>query len=169
MARLSLTFKPDYDDYHTVNQAATFNKPTVILIILMGVVSVGTVLALGLGWVKVASERLLLYLLPPAMFVFFLIYTPINLKRTAQKAAKDPEEIHWRVSKAGISVSKGEETTKYTWEGMGYIEELEGYFIIFSRTNRSEFIFIPKTAFADPAEEDAFRELAEENLESVKR
>lgn len=168
MARLSLTFKPDYDDYRTVSQAATFNKPTVILIILMGLVSMGTLLALGLGWVTVSSERLLLYLLPPAMFVFFLIYTPINLKRTAQKAAKDPEEIHWRVGKAGISVSKGETTTKYTWEGLGYIEELEGHFMFFSRTNRAEYIFIPKTAFTDPAEEDAFRELAVEHLGPIK-
>lgn len=168
MARLSLTFKPDYDDYRTVNQAATFNKPTIVLVVLMGIVSLATVLALGLGWVTVSSERLLLYLLPPMMFVFFLIYTPINLNRTAKKAAKDPDETHWQVGKSGISVSKGESTTKYPWESLGYIEELEGYFMLFSRTNRAEYIFIPKTAFADQAEQDAFRELAVEKLGPIK-
>jgi hypothetical protein len=168
MARLSLTFKPDYDDYRTVNQAATFNKPTIILMILMGILSVATVLAIGLGWIKVGSERLLLYLLPPMMFVFFLIYTPINLKRTARKAADEPDETHWQVGRSGISVSKGESTTKYPWEALGYIEEIEGYFMLFSRTNRAEYIFIPKTAFADPAEEEAFRSLAVENLGPIK-
>ena len=56
MGRLSLTFKPDYDDYRTVNQAATFNKPTIILMILMGILSIATILALGLGWINVGQR-----------------------------------------------------------------------------------------------------------------
>ncbi|MBG0788209.1 MAG: hypothetical protein H0S79_24235, partial [Anaerolineaceae bacterium] len=76
MARMTLKFKPDYDDYLNVSQAATFNRPTIVLVVVMGIVSIATILALGLGWLSVENERLLLYLLPPLMFIFFLLYTP---------------------------------------------------------------------------------------------
>ncbi|MBG0770104.1 MAG: YcxB family protein [Anaerolineaceae bacterium] len=168
MARMTLKFKPDYEDYLNVSQAATFNRPTLVLVILMGVVSIATILALGLGWLSVDNERLLLYLLPPMMFIFFLLYTPVNLRRTAKKSAKESVETEWRVNNAGIAVSKGEETTKYSWESFGYVEESEGHYLFFSRTNRANYIFIPKAAFTDPAEETAFRELVTEHLGAFK-
>ena len=168
MARMTLKFKPEYEDYLSVNQAATFNRPTIVLVILMGILSIATVLALGLGWLSVDNERLLLYLLPPMMFVFFLLYTPINLRRTAKKSAKESVEIEWRVNNAGISVIKGEDTTKYPWESFSYTEEANGYYLLFSRTNRADYIFIPKAAFTDPTEETAFRELAIEHLGTFK-
>jgi len=164
MSRLNIKFKPDYDDYLNVTQAATFNRPTVVLVILMGIVSAGTILALGLGWLSVDNERLLLYLFPPMMFIFFLIYTPINLRRTAKKSAKESVEMEWKVNNTGISQSKGEETAKYPWEMLNHAEETDGYYLLFSRTNRAEYIFIPKAAFADPADEKAFREMVIENL-----
>ena len=164
MSRVNIKFKPDYDDYLNVSQAATFNRPTVVLVILMGLVSAGTLLALGLGWLAVENERLMLYLLPPMMFVFFLIYTPINLRRNAKKSAKESLEIEWKINNAGISQIKDEETTKYPWEMLSHAEETAGYYLLFSRTNRAEYIFIPKAAFAAPAEEETFRELALEKL-----
>ncbi len=36
MSRLTLKFKPDYDDYLNASQAATFNRPTIVLVVLMG-------------------------------------------------------------------------------------------------------------------------------------
>ena len=169
MARMTLKFKPEYEDYLAVTQAATFNRPTIILVILMGVVSIATILALGLGWLSVDNERLLLYLLPPMMFVFFLLYTPINLRRTAKKSAKESQEIEWRVNNGGIAVAKGEETTKYAWESFSLAEENDDYYLIFSRTNRADFIFLPKASFADPAEETAFREILIEHLGSLRK
>ncbi len=168
MARMTFVFKPDYQDYLAVNQAATFNRPTMILVILMGIGSVATIVSLGLGWLSVDNERLLLYLLPPMMFIFFLLYTPINLRRTAKKSAQESVEFEWRVNNAGIAVTKGEETTKYTWESFGYVEESGGYYLFFALTNRTEYIFIPKAAFPDPAEETAFREIVTEHLGAFK-
>jgi len=46
---MTFVFKPDYEDYLAVNQAATFNRPTMILVILMGIGSVATIVSLGLG------------------------------------------------------------------------------------------------------------------------
>jgi hypothetical protein len=135
-----------------------------VLVILMGLVSIGTLLTLGLGWLSVGNERLLLYLLPPMMFVFFLIYTPINLRRNARKSAKEALEIEWKINNAGISESKGEETTKYPWEMLSHAEETAGYYLLFSRTNRAEYIFIPKAAFAASVDEESFRELVLEKL-----
>ncbi len=169
MSRLTLKFKPDYDDYLNASQAATFNRPTIVLVVLMGIVSIATILALGLGWLSVENERLLLYLLPPMMFIFFLLYTPINLRRAAKKVAKEGLEFEWRVNNAGISVVKGEKTTKYNWESFSLAEESDGYYLLFSRANRSEYIFIPKAAFTEPDEEKAFRELVTEHLGTFKR
>ena len=164
MSRLSVKFKPDYDDYLNVTQAATFNRPTVVLVILMGIVSAGTIIALGVGWLSVDNEQLLLYLLPPMMYIFFLIYTPINLRRSAKKSAKESVEMVWKVNNAGISVSKGEETVKYPWEMLSHAEETEGHYLLFSRTNRAEYIFVPKAAFTEPVDETTFRETVIENL-----
>ena len=169
MSRLTLKFKPDYDDYLNASQAATFNRPTIVLVVLMGIVSIATILALGLGWLSVENERLLLYLLPPLMFIFFLLYTPINLRRAAKKVAKEGLEFEWRVNNAGISEVKGEKTIKYNWESFSLAEESDGYYLLFSRTNRSEYIFIPKAAFTEPDEEKAFRELVTEHLGAFKR
>lgn len=164
MSRLTFKFKPNYDDYLNVTQAATFNRPTIVLVILMGIVSAGTILALGVGWLSVDNERLLLYLLPPMMFIFFLIYTPLNLRRTAKKSARESLEMEWKINNSGVSQRKGEEIHKYPWEMLNHAEETEGYYLLFSRTNRAEYIFIPKAALAGPGEEEAFREIVMDHL-----
>ncbi len=78
------------------------------------------------------------------MFIFFLLYTPINLRRAAKKVAKEGLEFEWRVNNAGISVVKGEKTTKYNWESFSLAEESDGYYLLFSRAIAQNISSSPK-------------------------
>jgi hypothetical protein len=169
LARQKLTFKPEYEDYLTVSRAAMFNTATIVLLILMGIMSAATILALALGWLSLESNRILLYLLPPGTFIFFLIYNPIDLRRKAKQAASDDDDTTWQVTKNGITVTHGEDTTKYPWKSLAQIQELPGHYIFFIKANRSTYIFINKSAFDNSEEENEFRETVESHLGAIKQ
>jgi hypothetical protein len=165
MARIQFQSKPQYEDYLTVNKAVTFNPPTVVLIIVMGIISAATFLGLILGWLSVESSRLLLYILPPAMFIFFMLYTPVNLRRRARQMANQADEIFWRLSNRGVTIDEGEESLKYKWETFSHVQELPNQYIFFFKANRAAFVFVPKTAFESQDKEEAFRDLLLTQLE----
>ncbi len=169
MARQKLTFKPEYGDYLAVSRAAMFNTATIVLLILMGIMSAATILALALGWLSLESNRLLLYLLPPGTFIFFLIYNPIDIRRKAKQAASTEDETSWQVTKNGITVTQGDETNKHPWKSLSHIQELPGQYIFFIKANRSTYIFITKNAFNKSEEEDEFRETVESYLGAIRK
>ncbi len=168
MARQKYNFKPKYKDYLAVSRAAMFNTATVVLLILMGIMSAATILALAVGWLSLESNRLLLYLIPPGTFIFFLIYNPIDIRRKARQSAEGDENTSWQVTKNGITVTKGDETTKYPWNALVQVQELPDQYIIFIKANRSTYIFITKNAFSDSEEEKEFRETVENHLGAIK-
>lgn len=164
MPSLSAKFQPTYEDFLRIKRTTTFNKPTLLLTILMGLVTIGTLLGLALGWIQTESNRLLLYLLPPGMFVFYLIYTPFDLRRQSSKLAEQNQTIKWRVSEEGITVDTDGESKKHFWEMLGTAQETDLDYILFFRANRSNYIFIPKRAFKTPALEQQFREMTTAKL-----
>ena len=91
------------------------------------------------------------------MFVFFLLYTPINLRRTAKKSAKESVEIEWRVNNAGISVIKGEDTTKYPWESFSYTEEANGYYLLFLPHQPGGLHLHPQSGLHRPRRRDSLQ------------
>ncbi len=159
MARIKLNFKPDYEDYLAVSKAATFNKPTLILMGIMVLSTIITVAGILVGRLSLDPNRLLLTIIPPGMFTIFLIAAPINLRRKAKKLAAENHMITWRVTNPGISVDENSDNQKYTWEAFGLAQELSEHFILFFKTNRSKYVFMPKRVFANAVEEKEFREL----------
>jgi hypothetical protein len=113
MTRIQLKCQPDYENYLAVNHAATFNAPTIVLIVLMGIVTLVTILGLALGWLNADTNQLLLYLLPPGTFILFLIYTPINLRRRVKQAAEQAKELSWHLSNSGITINEESESYKH--------------------------------------------------------
>jgi hypothetical protein len=164
MPSLSAKFQPTYEDYLRINRTTTYNKPTLILTILMGLVTIGTLLGLVLGWIQTDRNRLMLYLLPPAMFVFYLFYTPFDMRRQSRKLAEKVQTIKWRVAEDGITVDKDSESKKYLWEMLGTAQETDLDYILFLKANRSDYIFIPKRAFKNPALEQQFQATITANL-----
>lgn len=158
MQELKLKFHPTYLDYLNVNKATTFNKPSLILLGLMGIMTVYTLTGLTVGWINVDPSLLILYLLPPGMFIVFLIYTPFNLRKKAQEMADQDLTIEWHINEKGISVKKNGIQNAYQWEDFGLTQELDDHYIIFFKANRSKYIFLPKKAFSDPDYEQQFRE-----------
>lgn len=167
MARIKLTYQPDYENYLRINRATTYNKPTIVLAVVMGFMSIATVLGLAFGWID-AGSRILLYLLPPLMFIYFLIYTPIKLRRQAKELAEKNLTIEWRLSRAGITVDSNGEKQKYSWETFGATQELDQDYILFFKTNRSDYIFFPKDAFDNKDQEQQFREMVKTNIGGFK-
>jgi hypothetical protein len=163
MARIKLSLEPDYEDYLAVSKAATFNKPTLILMGIMVLSTIITGIGILVGRLNLDSNRLLLTIIPPGMFIIFLIAAPINLRRKAKKLAAEKHIITWRVTNPGISVDEKGENQKYIWEAFGLAQELSEHFILFFKANRSKYIFMPKRIFANAAEEKEFRDLLEIN------
>jgi hypothetical protein len=164
MTQQTLIFKPTEEDALAVSRAATFNKPTIVLIGIMALVSLGTLLALAAGWMSPAGDRLLFYLLPPLTFIYFLIYTPIRLRRQARETAARDEESRWQVTEQGITIEKEEASDEHPWRSFSHAQELPEQFILFFAANRSEYIFLPKRAFSSSEQEEAFRNLLESHL-----
>lgn len=168
MQELKLKFHPTYEDYLSVNKATTFNKPSLILLGLMGIMTVYTLTGLAVGWINVDPALLVLYLLPPMMFVVFLIYTPFNLRKKAQELADQNLTIQWHINDKGISVEKNGKQNTYQWETLGVTQELDDHYIIFLKANRSKYIFLPKRAFSDPEDEKHFREWLTKKIGQIK-
>lgn len=165
---MRLTDKPTYEDLLAVRKAATFNRISIGLLILMGVVTVVTLLSLALGWINVPNNQLLLYLFPPAMYVFFLIYTPYNLRKAAREDAEKLVERSWRITAKGITVHHGDQTTSHTWEDFAFYQELDGQFLLFFKENRSKYIFLSKAAFSNQEQMADFQALLNTHLKKIK-
>ena len=168
MRELKLKFHPIYEDYLTVNKATTFNKPSLILLGLMGIMTVYTITGLAVGWINVDPSLIILYLLPPGMFIVFLIYTPFNLRKKAQEMADQDLTIQWQINAEGIRVEKNGEQKIHKWESLGVTQELDEHFIIFFKANRSKYIFLPKKALSDPDDEKHFRKWLTKKIGQIK-
>jgi hypothetical protein len=168
MGKIHLTFTPEYEDYLASSKAATYNRPTRILITAMGVISLATVLALMLGWLSPDNERLMFYVLPPGMFIFFLVFTPLNLRRRAVKAAKQAGPVTWCASKKALTFTEEDETTRLSWDLFIEARDIPGYYLIIYKANRADYLFLPKRAFETPAQERQFRALMESQLGEIR-
>lgn len=168
MRELKIKFHPTYEDYLSVNKATTFNKPSLILLGLMGIMTIYTLTGLAVGWINVDPSLIVLYLLPPGMFIVFLIYTPFNLRKKAREMADRDLTVHWDINVDGIKVEQDGEQNTYQWDTMGVTQELDDHYIIFFKANRSKYIFLPKKAFSEPEDEKHFREWLTKKIGQIK-
>lgn len=168
MQELKLKFDPTYEDYLSINKATTFNKPSLVLMALMGIMTVYTLIGLAVGWIDVDSSLLILYLLPPGMFIVFLIYTPFNLRKKAQEMAEKDRTIEWHIHAKGITIDMDGEQETHQWKKLGSTQELDGHYIIFFKANRSKYIFLSKQAFSDQVNENQFREWITKKIGQIK-
>ncbi len=168
MEKIHLEFTPEYEDYLAVSRAATYNRPTIILIAIMGLISLITLLAIALRWLSPNNERLMFYLLPPGMFIFFLIFTPINLHRRAKKSARKAGPVSWTLSEKGLTIIEAEEKTRLSWDLFVEVKAIPEDYLFFYKANRSAYIFLPRRAFETPAQEIQFRLLVENCLGEIR-
>jgi len=168
MQELKLKFDPTYEDYLAINKATTFNKPSLVLLVLMGIMTVYTLTGLAVGWIDVDPSLLILYLLPPGMFIVFLIYTPFNLRKKAQEMADKELSPEWEIHDKGITIDRNGDEEEFQWEMLGVTQELDDHYILFFKANRSKYIFLPKKAFDDQADEKRFRAWVMEKIGQIK-
>lgn len=168
MQELNLKFHPTYEDYLSINKATTFNKPSLVLLVLMGIMTVYTLTGLAVGWIEVDSSLLILYLLPPGMFIVFLIYTPFNLRKKAREMADQELTIQWHIHAEGITIEMNGEQETHQWKTLAVTQELDDHYIIFFKANRSKYIFLPKKAFSDQGNEKQFREWITKKIGQIK-
>lgn len=168
MASVQIKFKPEYDDFLTVGKATTFNKTTIVLLVLMGVFAVITLAGIFLGWVAFDPNNLGLYLVPHGVYVFFLLYTPFHLRQTARQSAKGSHEIAWQVTQRGITVSRDGESNRHLWKAFTLIQELPGHYVLYFKSSRVKYIFIPKRAFTSNVQETSFREMTQASIGKIK-
>lgn len=168
MASVQIKFKPGYDDFLAAGKATTYNKPTIVLLVIMGLFAIGSLASILLGWVNYQPDNMVLYLVPHGIYVLFLLYTPFQLRRTARQSAADSPEVAWQVTQRAISVKAGQDADRYLWHAFTFAQELPEHYILYFKTNRVKYIFIPKRAFTSKAQEDNFRELVQSNLGKIK-
>ncbi len=168
MAKFQLTFNPTYQDYLTVNRATTFNKPTLVLIGLMTLTTIITLVGWLIGWLTVDPNQLLFFVLPPALFVFFMVYTTINLHQHARQKANQTLAITWHLDCSGISIIEDGHSQNYSWDQFSIAQELDAYYLLFLKSSPSDHFFLPKSAFADMSQEQHFCKLVGLNLGMIK-
>ncbi len=168
MANVQIKFKPSYEDFLTVGKATTYNKTTLVLLVLMGVFAVITLAGIFMGWIAYDPDNLALYLVPHLIYVFFLIYTPVHLRYSARQSADEGHEVTWQVTQRGVTVNSGKFSDRHLWKAFNLVQELPDYYILYFKTSQVKYIFIPKTAFTSTAQEDTFREMVTANLGKIK-
>jgi len=168
MARIEIEFTPSYEDYLKTSMATTFNKPTLVILLLMGLMTIFTLFEIIFGWTNMDTTRLIFYVAPPMMFIIFLIYTPIKLRRQARQMADKRSQYQWRITSRGITVDENGARNKYSWETLSLAQEMDQYFIIFMKENRSKYIFMPKSALVNAEQDAQLRELLALNLGKLK-
>ncbi|MCB2214399.1 YcxB family protein [bacterium] len=168
MSKLNLRFKPTAEDDLAVSRAATFNKATIVLLIIMALVSLGTLLAIAVGWLNPAGDLLFFYLLPPITFIIFIVYTPIRLRQQAKEVAARNQESRWKITSEGITLEGVDQAEERSWKSFAHVQELPDQFILFYAANRSEYIYLPKSAFKTPEQEETFRSLVEAHLGAIR-
>ncbi|MBG0785838.1 MAG: YcxB family protein [Anaerolineaceae bacterium] len=168
MATVQIKFKPDYEDHLAVGKATTYNTTTIILLVLMGVFAVITLVGFLTGWIAYDPENLGLYLVPHLLYIFFLLYTPFHLRNTARQSANEGQETTWQVTQRGVTVNSGKASDRHLWKAFNLAQELPKYYILYFKTSRVKFIFVPKTAFTSSAQEANFREIVTTALGKIK-
>lgn len=168
MTQIEIEFTPSYEDYLKTSMATTFNKPTLIILVLMVVMTIFTIFEIIFGWTNMDTTRLIFYAAPPMMFIIFLIYTPIKLRRQARQMADKRSQYQWRITNRGITVDENGAKNKHGWDTLSLAQEMDQYFIIFMKENRSKYIFMPKSALANTEQDAYFRELLAQNLGKLK-
>lgn len=168
MASVQIKFKPDYDDFLTVGKATTYNGTTIVLLVLMGLFAVGSLAGILLGWIAYNPENLGLYLVPHLIYAFFLIYTPFHLRYTSRQSADQAQETTWQVTQRGITVNAGKDSDRHLWRAFNLVKELPEHYLVYFKSTRVKYIFIPKSAFTSTPQENNFRELVKENLGKIK-
>ena len=168
MASIQIKFKPNYDDFLTVGKATTYNKTTIVLLVLMGIFAVVTLSGFLMGWMAYDPENLGLYLVPHGVYVFFLLYTPFHLRHTARQSANESPEVSWQVTQRGITIDTGKDSKRHLWRAFNLVKELPEYYILYFKTNRVSYVFIPKRAFTSTTQETTFREMVQADLGKIK-
>ncbi len=168
MANVQIKFKPSYEDFLTVGKATTYNKTTIVLLVLMGVFAAVTLAGFFMGWIAYDPENLGLYLVPHLLYVFFLLYTPFHLRHTARQSADESQETTWQITQRGVTINSGKNSDRHLWRAFNLVQELPAYYILYFKTSRVKYVFTPKTAFTSSAQESNFREMVQENLGRIK-
>ena len=168
MANVQIKFKPTYEDFLTVGKATTYNKATIVLLVLMGAFAAITLAGIFMGWTAYNPKNLGLYLIPHLLYVFFLLYTPFHLRYTARQSANESQETTWQVTQRGVTVNSGKYSDRHLWRAFNLVQELPEYYILYFKTSRVKYVFTPKTAFTSTTQESNFREIVQENLGRIK-
>ena len=164
MENIKIEFQPSYDDYLTVSRATAFNKPTLVLIVLMSMVSIATLFGNLFGWLNLNPDLIPLYFLLPLLFLAFLFYTPINLRKQSKMLTSRKITVIWQLTDAGIAVSEGNENFQHAWNTLGIAQEIKDYYIFYFKINRLKFIFLPKNAFSSADQESRFQQMVKQYL-----
>lgn len=163
---IQINYTPEKKDY--IQASRTLALKTPIFLILAGIVLVALIASAVIlllpslrnsNWQRIATVVLLVgvfYLL------YYLLFIPFQLSQSYKGNPNLQVERQIRLTEERILMIIGDRTTELDWKYVQKVVEGKELYLIIYRDRNQIYPLLPKRAFKDAGEEDAFLEILEQ-------
>ena len=169
---LEIKFTPRREDYIQASRLLAAKTPLFIILAAVTIVIVlGSLVGLALSlftdpvWQNVALVSLVIgafYL----VYYFFLI--PAQLTKTIKKNEVLLKDRKFTFGETAVDLLLGDQTSTMPWEHFTHVMAGKKLYVMVYEETKKVYPFLPKSAFADLAEEETFLDLLKEHQIPVK-
>lgn len=165
---LTLRYTPNQQDYASVLRLFHWHRTSTKVSLVFLVIAFGLVLLFILTKGSPLTLFEIIWLFFPPLFVIFSFY--IQPLRIAKKAARNEQlmtEATWNVSDSGVQISSKYASTLFEWDMFNKLVTTRDYYLLFSKSNKNAFRFLPRRAFTSHQEDELFLQLVSQKLSIV--
>ncbi|MEJ2487579.1 MAG: YcxB family protein [Anaerolineales bacterium] len=108
-------------------------------------------------------------LLFPVILFAYLVFSPNRMAASVSQSDRYFAPQNWRVDQAGIKITNEYGELKFKWTDFIGVVENTTYLLLQYASNKNAFQIVPKRAFLSAEQEEAFRDLAKQNVKKAQQ
>ncbi len=164
MTRLELHFIPTPDDFVTTFRDYAYRDRRTWVTLAVWLVATLVIIYFFLRGTFGGIFPGGLVFIFPVYFLFRFLNAPNRIGKQVTGNPVYLSEVTWRVYERGLRITNREEEIELPWDEIMGVREITDHYLIFQKSNPRIFQFIPKRAFENPEQEEAFREWLQQHL-----
>lgn len=162
---LTLKFTPTPDDYARTMTLMTLRRwPVRAFTALMAAAPLGGIVLFLTGGETRSYVALYFLLMPLVYFAFIFWLNPTSTKRKIAASERLRSPSTWVAGMRTLTIKNAFKEHKLTWGDFSSLVEHPGYFLLTYRDKPRAYHFLPRRAFENPEQEQAFLELARQGI-----
>jgi len=157
---IQINYEPEKKDYIHASRVLALKAPTFLIlagIILVAMVASAVILLLPslrqTNWQRIA----IVVLLVGVFYVtYYLLFIPLQMSKAYKNNPNLQVERQITLSEEKLLMKIGEKSTELDWDHVQKVVESKDLYLIIYRGQNQVYPLLPKRAFVDPDEENAF-------------